>query len=83
VASRHLRRGVNCSAREFEEAILGYIDTVYANPRPFRWTKSADHILATLKRFCLRTLQTADNQTGIIETSESGHQGKFGAASIY
>ncbi|HEY1942247.1 MAG TPA: IS630 family transposase, partial [Roseiarcus sp.] len=36
------------------------------NPRPFRWTKSADDILDAVKRFCLRTLQVA-------KTSESGH----------
>jgi hypothetical protein len=37
-----------------------------AHPKPFRWTKSADDILASIKRFCLATLKTA-NQT---ETSE-------------
>ena len=24
------------------------------NPKPFKWTKSADDILAAVKRFCLR-----------------------------
>ena len=42
-------------------------------PRPFRWTKSADDILATIKRFCLRTLDTAQRQHKLIKTSESGH----------
>ncbi len=73
LTEKQLRRGVHRSTRELEEAILGYIETVNADPRPFRWTKSADDILATIKRFCLRTLQTAENQTKIIETSESGH----------
>ena len=44
-----------------------------ADPRPFRWTKSAADILATIKRFCLRTLETAERQRKIIKTSESGH----------
>jgi hypothetical protein len=56
------------------EHSLGYIDTVNADPRPFRWTKSAGDILGTIKRFCLRTLEITDNQIKIVETSETGHQ---------
>jgi hypothetical protein len=26
------------------------------DPKPFRWTKTADDILASIQRFCLRTL---------------------------
>ena len=73
LTEKQLRRGVHRSTRELEEAILGYIETVNADPRPFRWTKSADDILATIKRFCLRTLETAEKQTKIIKTSESEH----------
>jgi hypothetical protein len=68
-----LRRGVHRSTSELERAILDYIDTVNADPKPFRWTKSAEDILSTIKRFCLRTLQVAQHQTEIIRTSESGH----------
>ena len=67
------RRGVHRSTKELEDAILAYIDTVNTDPRPFRWTKSADDILATIKRFCLRTLDAAETQAAINETSESGH----------
>ena len=28
------------------------------NPRPFKWTKSADQILASVKRFCHKAQQT-------------------------
>ena len=73
LTEKQLRRGVHRSTRELEQAIGNYIDTVNANPRPFRWTKSADDILATIKRFCLRTLETAERQKKIIKTSESGH----------
>ena len=73
LTEKQLRRGVHRSTQELESAIRRYIDTVNADPRPFRWTKSADDILATVKRFCLRTLQTAANQTKITGTSESGH----------
>ena len=34
-----------------------------ANPKPLRWTKSADDILATIERFCRRTLDV-HAQTG-------------------
>ena len=67
------RIGTHRSTRELEQAIRHYIDTVNTDPRPFRWTKSADDILATIKRFCLRTLDTAERQMEIIRTSESGH----------
>lgn len=73
LTEKQLRRGVHRSTRELEQAILNYIDTVNADPRPFRWTKSAEDILSTIKRFCLRTLQVVQHQTEIIRTSESGH----------
>ena len=73
LTEKQLRRGVHRSTRELEHAIRHYIDTVNADPQPFRWTKSADDILATIKRFCLRTLDTAQRQKEIIRTSESGH----------
>ena len=73
MTEKQLRRGVHRSTQELEQAIRRYIDIVNENPRPFRWTKSADDILATIKRFCLRTLDTAERQKKIIKTSESGH----------
>ena len=73
LTEKQLCRGIHRSTRELEHAIRHYIDTVNADPRPFRWTKSADDILATIKRFCLRTLDTAQRQTEIIRTAESGH----------
>ena len=72
LTEKQLRRGVHPSTQELEQAIRHYIDTVNANPRPFRWTKSADDILATVERFCLRTLDTAARQREIIKTSEAG-----------
>jgi transposase len=54
-----IRRGVHRSTRELETAIRAYIDTVNDNPKPFRWVKSADAILASIKRFCLATLNIA------------------------
>ncbi|HTY67962.1 MAG TPA: IS630 family transposase [Alphaproteobacteria bacterium] len=73
LTDKQIRRGIHRSTAELEAAITAYIATVNANPRPFVWTKSADDILASIKRFCLATLKTADIQTQIGKTSESGH----------
>ena len=73
LTEKQLRRGVHRSTEELEAAIEHYIASVNEDPRPFRWTKSADSILATIKRFCLRTLEIAERQNLINTTSESGH----------
>ena len=73
LTEKQLRRGVHRSTKDLEAAILGYIETVNADPKPFRWTKSADDILASIKRFCLANLRIAEAQQQIRQTSESGH----------
>lgn len=73
LTDKQIRRGVHRSTHELEAAILSYVDAVNAEPKPFRWTKSANDILASIRRFCLKTLETADAQRQIGETSESGH----------
>ena len=73
LTEKQLRRGVHRSTKELERAITNYIDTVNQNPKPFRWTKSADDILAAIKRFCLASLKTAETQNSILTNSESGH----------
>ena len=55
LTEKQLRRGVHRSTRELEHAIYRYIDHRNRDPKPFIWTKTADHILATLARFCQRT----------------------------
>lgn len=56
LTERSLKRGVFRSVGDLEHAIKTYIEATNANPKPFRWTKTADDILASIKRFCLRTL---------------------------
>ena len=56
LTERALRRGVFRSVAELEQAITAYLKITNANPKPFRWTKSANDILASIQRFCLRTL---------------------------
>jgi hypothetical protein len=56
LTDKALRRGVHRSTAELEASIEGYIAATNADPKPFRWTKSADDILAAVQRFCSRTL---------------------------
>ena len=56
LSEQQIKRGVHRSTAELEAAINTYIKTRNANPKPFRWTKSADDILASIERFCHRTI---------------------------
>ena len=55
---KRLQRGVHRSATELEADILAFIDAHNDNPKPYKWVRSADEILAGVKRFCQRTQQT-------------------------
>jgi hypothetical protein len=46
------------STRELEIAIRQYISHPNQQAKPFRWTKTADQILASIARFCSRTSET-------------------------
>lgn len=54
ITNKQIRRGTHRSTRELEQAIRRYLDAHNKNPQPFVWTKSADQILDSVKRFCLR-----------------------------
>ena len=60
LTERQIRRGAHRSTAELEAAIERYIEAHNRDPRPFRWTKSADDILASIDRFCRRTLSVHD-----------------------
>ncbi|MGH8772750.1 MAG: IS630 family transposase, partial [Burkholderiales bacterium] len=55
LTQRQIRRGTHRSTVELETAIREYLATHNKDPKPFVWTKSADDILASLARFCMRT----------------------------
>lgn len=65
LTERQIRRGAHRSLDTLHHAITSFIDQHNADPKPFRWTKSADDILASIKRFCLRNIPEP--------TSGSGH----------
>ena len=54
LTDKQIRRGVHRSVAALKDAITSFIDQHNADPRPFRWTKSADDILASIERFCVR-----------------------------
>ena len=56
LAEKQIKRGAHTSVKQLIEAIEAFISQQNTNPKPLRWTKSADDILATIERFCRRTL---------------------------
>jgi transposase len=58
-----LRRGSHTSPKQLRAAIAAYIAAHNAKPKPFRWVKTADQILASIARFATRTLQTHPSAT--------------------
>ena len=52
---KQIRRGVHRSVVDLRAAAEGFIERHNSAPKPFRWTKSADDILASVERFCLRS----------------------------
>ena len=73
LTDRAIRRGVHCSVEELERDIHAFIEATNADPKPFRWVKSADAILASVKRFCLKTLEPNPDNTTLSQTSGAGH----------
>lgn len=64
ITSKQIRRGIHQSVAQLKAAITGFIEQHNAAPKPFRWTKSASDILASVERFCIRTAQSQAEQTG-------------------
>jgi len=58
LTEKQIRRGVFRSTRELETAIRNYLKNYNGQPKPFIWSKTADEILASVARFCKRTLVT-------------------------
>jgi transposase len=54
LTEKQIRRGVHRSVIQLEDAIRAYLATYNRDPRPFRWTKTADEILASVSRLCER-----------------------------
>ena len=55
LTTQQLQRGADRSVPALHTRIYAYLDEHNRHPRPFIWTKTADEILASVARFCLRT----------------------------
>ena len=52
ITERRIRRAIYRSVAALRADIMAFIERHNAEPKPFRWTKSADGILASIERFC-------------------------------
>jgi transposase len=52
ITERKIRRGIYRSVVALRADIMSFIAKHNTDPKPFRWTKSADAILASIERFC-------------------------------
>jgi hypothetical protein len=57
LAEKQIKRGGQTSVKQLIAAIEAFISQQNENPKPLRWTKSADDILTSIERFCRRTLE--------------------------
>ncbi len=48
------RRGIHRSTRALEKDVRKFLDMHNEDPRPFKWTKTADQILDSLRRYCTK-----------------------------
>ena len=69
ITERKIRRGVYRSVAALRADIRSFLKHHNADPKPFKWTKSADHILASIERCCLRNTPSTPRP----RTSEPGH----------
>lgn len=52
ITERKIRRGIYRSVVALRADIVSFIERHNVDPKPFRWTKSADDILRSIERFC-------------------------------
>jgi transposase len=71
LTQRQIKRGSHRSVQELEAAIREFINAHNQQPKPFRWTKSADQILASIARFATATLD-AHSTNILLEINDSG-----------
>jgi len=58
LTQRWIKRSAHRSVRDLEAALRLYVAINNENPKPFVWVKTADEILASIQRFCVRTSVT-------------------------
>ena len=61
LTTRQIKRSSHNSVKELNTAIDEFLVAWNENPTPFKWTKTADEILANVARFCCDTLNAHSN----------------------
>ena len=57
LTDKQIKRGAHRSVPTLERAIYNFVEAHNEDSQPFKWVKTADQILAKIKRFCQHTLQ--------------------------
>jgi hypothetical protein len=71
LTDKKIRRGTYRSVAALRVDITSFINQHNADTKPFRWTKSADDILASIERFC--RYNAPAKHDAMLRTSGSGH----------
>ena len=64
LSQKQIKRGNHHSVQQLQEAIETFVKEHNASPKPFRWVKSADQILASITRFALSAVLKEINDSG-------------------
>lgn len=55
ITTKRIRRGAFKNVKSLEEAIAAYLAEHNRDPKPFKWTATADAIFKKLEKVCQRT----------------------------
>jgi hypothetical protein len=58
LTDKQIRRGAHRGVKELEAAITAFLDKHNAEPKPYRWIKSANDILDAIERFCIYNISS-------------------------
>ena len=64
LSQKQIKRGNPHSVQQLQEAIETFVKDHNASPKPFRWVKSADQILASITRFARSAVLKEINDSG-------------------
>jgi transposase len=59
LTTKKIKRGAHTSVQGLERDIRGWVASWNEDPRPYVWVKTADQILASLARYCVRISESA------------------------
>jgi hypothetical protein len=64
LSQKQIERANHHSVKQLQEAIEAFVKDHNASPKPFRWVKSADQILASIIRFVRSVVLQEINDSG-------------------